>query len=466
MKKIVLFLFLPILFFSCNKENKTEAVDVASGKKEYIYSPDISANENQLVIVRFSSGKKIGKWPNQQCIGKQRKPCWRWLPKDQITINSYELYEDYAFLSYEGAILSYHQPRYNFFTEHEMYQYTQIFSTGILNIPEDILVSDAFILDEFELSSSFIIKAGEYPYEYADSDYIIVPLDMGMQSVETIERAYCMIELANEINTYSSAPWFCFVNDEGYIEATDLPLGVFDFDENGKPMMLNKENEKVMIAAHRGGADTNPENTLLAYRAAVNEYKVDILESDLYLTKDGYLVYNHDSYIDETCNVNGDISKDEMKELIKDKSKRHYIEDYTLEELQKLNFGYYFTDKEGNRPYKDLTHEEVVQNHISDMTIEEQKIAKKFNIPEILGVKLAASGSNSLVFNASSNAKLFIVFNISNHIYTSAVSAAFKFGINKEVGKFDSGANSDNTSSQTQYVRIVVQTGKFSRKIS
>ena len=58
MKKIVLFLFLPILFFSCNKENKTEAVDVASGKKEYIYSPDISANENQLVIVRFSSGKK------------------------------------------------------------------------------------------------------------------------------------------------------------------------------------------------------------------------------------------------------------------------------------------------------------------------------------------------------------------------------------------------------------------------
>ena len=64
---------------------------------------------------------------------------------------------------------------------------------------------------------------------------------------------------------------------------------------------IKGENEKVMIAAHRGGADNNPENTLLAYRAAVNEYKVDILESDLYLTKDGYLVYNHDSYIDETC---------------------------------------------------------------------------------------------------------------------------------------------------------------------
>ena len=52
---------------------------------------------------------------------------------------------------------------------------------------------------------------------------------------------------------------------------------------------IKGKDEKVMIAAHRGGADTNPENTLLAYRAAVNEYKVDILESDLYLTKDGYL---------------------------------------------------------------------------------------------------------------------------------------------------------------------------------
>ena len=32
------------------------------------------------------------------------------------------------------------------------------------------------------------------------------------------------------------------------------------------------------------------------------EFNNYIIESDLYLTKDGYLVYNHDSYIDETCN--------------------------------------------------------------------------------------------------------------------------------------------------------------------
>ncbi len=106
-----------------------------------------------------------------------------------------------------------------------------------------------------------------------------------------------------------------------------------------------------MVAAHRGGGVSNPENTMLAFREAVKTYKVDIIESDLYLTKDGYLVYNHDSYIDETCNINGDISLDEVKKLGDDK--KHYISDMTLAELEKYNFGYYFENKNGERIYKD-----------------------------------------------------------------------------------------------------------------
>ena len=108
-----------------------------------------------------------------------------------------------------------------------------------------------------------------------------------------------------------------------------------------------------MIAAHRGGGDCNPENTMMAFRRAVTDYNVDIIESDLYLTKDGYLVYNHDDYIDETCNVNGDISLDEVKALCEDSSNRHYISDMTLAELESYNFGYYFEDENGERIYKD-----------------------------------------------------------------------------------------------------------------
>ena len=75
------------------------------------------------------------------------------------------------------------------------------------------------------------------------------------------------------------------------------------------PFVVEK-GELPMIAAHRGGGKNNPENTMLAFSEAVNTIGIDIIESDLYLTKDGYLVYNHDSYIDETCNVNGDLSLD------------------------------------------------------------------------------------------------------------------------------------------------------------
>jgi len=106
--------------------------------------------------------------------------------------------------------------------------------------------------------------------------------------------------------------------------------------------------QQTMIAAHRGGGRNNPENTMLAFTEAVETIGVDILESDLYLTKDGYLVFNHDAYIDRTSNVNGDVSQEQAME------NRHYIRDMTLEELRQYNFGYYFTDENGRRIYKDV----------------------------------------------------------------------------------------------------------------
>ena len=118
------------------------------------------------------------------------------------------------------------------------------------------------------------------------------------------------------------------------------------------PFVIEK-GELPMIAAHRGGGVSNPENTMLAFREAVLTLGVDIIESDLYLTKDGYLVYNHDAYIDETCNVNGEMTLDEVEALCDDRANRHYIEDMTLSELEQYNFGYFFENREGQRIYKD-----------------------------------------------------------------------------------------------------------------
>ena len=136
-----------------------------------------------------------------------------------------------------------------------------------------------------------------------------------------------------------------------------------------------------MIAAHRGGGENNPENTMLAFREAV-KMGVDILESDLYLTKDGYLVYNHDSYIDETCNTYPDLTLDEVEEISKDK--RHYIKDMTLAELRAYNFGYYFEDENGNRPYKDATAEQIEEKGLQIATVD--KLFEEFYVsnPDLL----------------------------------------------------------------------------------
>lgn len=120
------------------------------------------------------------------------------------------------------------------------------------------------------------------------------------------------------------------------------------------PFVVGK-GELPLLAAHRGGGENNPENTMLAFREAVKTIQVDIIESDLYLTKDGYLVYNHDSYIDETCNINGDLTLEEVEALCENKENRHYIKDMTLAELEQYNFGYYFEDENGERIYKDVT---------------------------------------------------------------------------------------------------------------
>lgn len=147
------------------------------------------------------------------------------------------------------------------------------------------------------------------------------------------------------------------------------------------PFVL-EEGELPMIAAHRGGGVSNPENTLLAFREAVNTIGVDIIESDLYLTKDGYLVYNHNSYVDETCNINGDLSLEEVKILCENEENRHYISDMTLAELQQYNFGYYFENQNGERIYRDATDLEGLGLQIA--TVDQLFDEFYINHPELL----------------------------------------------------------------------------------
>jgi len=76
----------------------------------------------------------------------------------------------------------------------------------------------------------------------------------------------------------------------------------------------------VVRIAHRGASKQYPENTLLAFRKAM-EQGVDYLEMDLHLTQDREIVIMHDETLDRTTNGTG------------------FIWDQTLEELRKLDAG-------------------------------------------------------------------------------------------------------------------------------
>jgi glycerophosphoryl diester phosphodiesterase len=70
----------------------------------------------------------------------------------------------------------------------------------------------------------------------------------------------------------------------------------------------------VMVAAHRGGAQLWPENSLLAFRNAT-ALGADYLEFDVHETRDGELVVIHDATLDRTTTGAGPVRARTLAEL-------------------------------------------------------------------------------------------------------------------------------------------------------
>ena len=86
---------------------------------------------------------------------------------------------------------------------------------------------------------------------------------------------------------------------------------------------LRKGKFPVLIIAHRGFSGAAPENTLSAFRKAI-EADSDMIELDVHLSGDGEVVVIHDDTLDRTTTGRGRVS------------------DYTLEELKRLDAGSWF----------------------------------------------------------------------------------------------------------------------------
>jgi glycerophosphoryl diester phosphodiesterase len=82
---------------------------------------------------------------------------------------------------------------------------------------------------------------------------------------------------------------------------------------------MNK-NKKILIIGHKGASSIAPENTLRAFRKAI-ELKADFIEFDIHLSKDNEMVIIHDSNTFTKTRNNG------------------LIKEMTLKELKQLDFG-------------------------------------------------------------------------------------------------------------------------------
>ena len=83
---------------------------------------------------------------------------------------------------------------------------------------------------------------------------------------------------------------------------------------------------RTLIQAHRGASAYAPENTLPAFRLAV-EMQADGIECDIHLSKDGHFIVCHDDKLDRTSNGTGKICT------------------LTLEQIKALDFGSKFSPK-------------------------------------------------------------------------------------------------------------------------
>lgn len=138
-----------------------------------------------------------------------------------------------------------------------------------------------------------------------------------------------------------------------------VPAAVLYEGEDRNPYLREKGN--ALVTAHRSGGGIFPENTLLAFKSCVasEDFHTDAFEFDLHTTKDGYLLVLHDGTLDRTTNAVEHFGEKKIR-----------ASDKTYAELRELNFGEYYTDAEGNQPYKGLRGADIPDD-LRAVTLEE-----------------------------------------------------------------------------------------------
>lgn len=107
----------------------------------------------------------------------------------------------------------------------------------------------------------------------------------------------------------------------------------------------NFPKNKILVSGHRGESCYGLENTMYSFKRAV-DIGVDMIETDVHMTKDGHLVLMHDEAVERTTNGTGiikDMTLSEIKALSATKNAKIEVSDQappTLDEFLDLMITY------------------------------------------------------------------------------------------------------------------------------
>ena len=132
--------------------------------------------------------------------------------------------------------------------------------------------------------------------------------------------------------------------------------------------ILKEYSGQCISFAHRGLSSRYPENTMLAYKKAI-EAGSDGIELDVQMTKDNVPVLIHDETINRTCN----------------NKKKGYVRNYTYQKLSKIDFSYKFA---GQVPFQKIPTLEEYFKLVKDLPIV-TNIELKTNHYEYPGIERA-----------------------------------------------------------------------------
>lgn len=154
------------------------------------------------------------------------------------------------------------------------------------------------------------------------------------------------------------------------------------------------KDKKVQVWAHRGASGYVPENTIEAFRKAV-EMGADGVELDVQLSKDGELVVIHDETLDRVSGISGNVRDFTLSEL-KEIDVCRAIEGYhtvriptlqeVLEELRPTGLSVNIECKTGLYFYPGL--EEKVNELVGRLGMEDRIWISSFNHKSVLRMKM------------------------------------------------------------------------------